>query len=810
MPITVIAQTPDSLILERHTPGRPFQPPETHRIRLTALESGAVRVTRTARDSFLDTPSDIVPHAKPACYTFSETADCLRMDCGETVVEIGRERGSLRFYDQNRRLLLQEHAKQPYQLAEKPVVRNRFATDTALTHTQSVDGVRASADASESYVDRTAYECKLSFDFDGKEALYGLGSHEEGYGNLRGRTRALYQHNMKAVVPVLVSTNGWGLLFDLGCLMIFHDDAEGSYLWADCADELDYYFMGGGSYPAVMRCYTQLTGQAALLPKYAFGYMQSKERYQDAEELIAVVREYRRRRVPLDVIVLDWRSWPEGQWGYKVFDSTRFPDPKALTDTLHSLGAKLMISIWPSMQGDANQNLADMLQNGYMLGNRTIYDAFNPKARKLYWQQANEGLFQYGVDAWWCDCSEPFESDWHGMIKPEVHDRIRMNTQEAKKYLDPAKINLYSLLHSQGLYAGQRAATGQKRVVNLTRSSYAGQHRYATITWTGDVSSTWEVLRRHVPEGLNFCATGEPYWSTDIGGFFPMSGGAWFGTGDFPKGVADLGYRELYVRWLQYAAFIPVMRSHGTGTPREIWRFGEKGEPFYDAIEKAIRLRYSLLPYIYSLAADCTQNGMPLLQVPALAFAGDEALRRVDDQMMLGGNLLVKPVTHPMYYGPDAAKLEPLDTAIDVVLPECPAWYALDTEERFPGGRTITVNVPMDRIAVFVRAGGIMPTQPALQYTGEESNPPVTITVYPGADGAFTLYNDAGDGYGYEQGEYALIPLAWNDATGTLTLGRRTGAYPGMPEETTFTLRAVGGKTLAVAYTGAEQTVRLI
>ncbi|HNX61437.1 MAG TPA: glycoside hydrolase family 31 protein [Candidatus Limiplasma sp.] len=810
MPIEVISKGEHTLICEYRMPEGPFQPPVTHRLRLTALEGGAVRVTRTARETFLDTPSAIVTGAKPGRYSLTETADRICMDCGDTVVEIGRAKGALAFYNRDHQLLLREPEKQPYLLVEKQVLRNRFQSDAEVTLTQSVDGIRASAEAYETYVDRTAYEWKQSFVFDKDEALYGLGSHEEGYGNLRGRMRALYQQNMKAVVPVLVSTKGWGLLFDASCLMVFHDDAEGSYLWADCADELDYYYLSGGGYPAVMASYARLTGQTPMLPKYAFGYIQSKERYQDADELVAVVKEYRRRGVPLDMIVLDWCSWPEGLWGYKVFDRSRFPDPKALTDALHALGAKMMISIWPSMRGDENVNRTEMLRIGGMLGNRAVYDAFNPEARKLYWKQANEGLFQYGVDAWWCDCSEPFEADWHGQIKPEPHERVRINTDEAKKYLDPTQINAYSLMHSEGLYTGQRAVTDRKRVVNLTRSSYAGQHRYATITWSGDVSSTWEVLRRHVPEGVNFCATGEPYWTTDVGGFFPMGGGAWFGSGDYNTGVADLGYRELYVRWLQYAAFLPMMRSHGTGTPREIWRFGEKGTPFYDAIEKTIRLRYALLPYLYSLAAQCADTGMPLLRAPALEFPRDTALRQIDDQMMLGSALLVKPVTHPMLYGPESTPVAPTDDTETVTLPEGSCWYALDTEERYPGGQTITVDAPLDRIPVFVRAGSVIPTQPVLQYTGEVAHPPLTITVYPGADGAFTLYDDEGDSYDYEKGECARIALQWNDARGELSIGAREGTYPGMPGHIDLTLRVAGSEEVTLAYDGSPRSIQLI
>ena len=317
------------------------------------------------------------------------------------------------------------------------------------------------------------------------------------------------------------------------------------------------------------------------------------------------------------------------------------------------------------------------------------------------------------------------------------------------------------------------------------------------------------MLRRHIPEGINFCSTGENYWSTDVGGFFPGGGGAWFCQGDYDKGVDDMGYRELYARWLQYAAFLPVMRSHGTGTPREIWRFGEKGESFYDAIEKAIRLRYTLLPYLYALAAECTFAGMPMLRSPALEFAQDEALRAIDDEMMLGSALLVKPVTRPMLYQPDSQRLTNADRTEKVVLPQGADWYALDTAERFGGGQEIVFDAPLDRIPAFVRAGSILPTQAVEQYVGEVPDLPLTLTVYPGADGAFTLYDDAGDGYGYERGEYARIALRWNDARRTLTLGARTGAYPAMPQQLHLTLCAVGAETKTAVYDGQEMSVQL-
>ncbi len=790
-------------------PTRPGCPPEILRLRVASLSCGAVRITRTLRDAFLDSESPVVVSAAPGTCCVTETASEYLADCGNVRVRVAKETGSIAFLDKSGSVILREQEKRPCVLEEKPVMVNRFSRDAQIRYSESVDGVRASADDYETFEARRAYTAKISFDFDPDEALYGLGSHEEGYGSLRGKTRDLYQHNMKAVVPFLVSAKGWGILFDMGCLMIFHDDAAGSYLWADCADEADYYFMAGGC-PDVYRQYRALTGAAPLLPRYAFGYVQSKERYRDAEELISVVKEYRRRKVPLDVIVEDWQSWPEGQWGYKTFDPGRFPDPKALTDELHALGAKMMISIWPSMQGDRNENREEMLENGFMLGNRTIYNAFDEGARALYWKQADEGLFRCGVDAWWCDCSEPFESDWHGRIKPEPFERVRLNTDEAKKYLDPGRISLYSLYHSMGIYQGQRKASVRKRVLNLTRSSWAGQHRYATVTWSGDVSSSWETLRRQVPEGMNFMAAGENYWTTDAGGFFPMDfGGAWFGAGEFNKGVDDFGFRELFVRWMQFAAFLPMMRAHGTGTPREIWRFGEKGDPWYDALEKIICLRSRLVPFLYSIASVYTREGLPMVRFPALDFPQDRTLYRIDDEMLLGGIMLVKPVTRPMEYLPGSRKVDVPDDMETVCLPAGTDWYAWDSGEKYTGGQCVRVHAPLQTVPVFLRSGAILPLGPVQQYVNENPNPPLTVIVCPGADGTFSLYEDAGDGYGYEKGEYSVIRFTWNDLSGELTVSAREGTWENMPAEKELRICRMCGKETVVRYTGEAVTIRI-
>ncbi len=778
--------------------------------RLQAVSQGIIRVTHTLKEEFCEAQSAcVVCHGNiPA--QIAELPDAWQFSAGEISVRMDKKSGAMAFFDADGKVLLREPERRPRVLEEVPVYRNIF--DKAnVREGRSVDGARAWAEPCETALERTAHQCRQNFVFDDTEAIYGLGSHEEGHGNLRGHSRLLYQHNMKAVVPVLVSTKGWGMLFDMGCMMAFHDDEQGSYLWAECADELDYYFFyGDGTYLSAMEKYRLLTGETPMLPRYALGYIQSKERYVDAQEMLAVAREYRERGVPLDMLVLDWQSWPEGQWGWKTFDRERFPEPARFIDQLHEIQVRFMISIWPSMQGEKNMDRQEMLEHGCMLGNRLIYDAFSEKGRQLYWQQARDHLFVHGVDAWWCDCTEPFESDWKGSIKPEPLVRARMNTDEAKKYLDAAKINLYSLYHSMGIYEGQRSVTEEKRVCNLTRSSYAGQHRYATVTWSGDVSANWETLKRHVPEGLNFCAAGEGYWSTDIGAFFPNGQwDPWFYEGDFDEGVQDLGYRELFVRWAQYGALLPMMRAHGTGTPREIWQFGEKGEPFYDAIEKAIHLRYHLVPYLYALMAEENQHGIPMMRIPALVFAKDAQLRQCTDQLMLGDQLLFKPVTHPMYYNPGSEKIENVDDRVEVLLPDGHQWYEWHSGARYEGGQSIRVHAPLDTVPMFVRAGAILPWGKVAISTQEQAKKMPEMIIFPGEDGSFTYYDDAGDGYGYEKGEWMRIPMQWHDANRTLTLGKCMGNYPGMQEKCTIRIGLFGKEPVEVTYSGAETQVRL-
>jgi alpha-D-xyloside xylohydrolase len=759
-------------------------------IKLTPYSAEIVRVRYTLERTFSAQASLMIVAQAPAPvdFTICETEDSLFVSTAALSIQINKRTAAFTYLDSSGAILTKEPDKGGKTLVPIDVITSAFDQDAIAQTEQGADGLRAHGAAGTRVVDRQAYHTKLAFEWAEGEALYGLGSHEEGMLNLRGQHQYLYQQNMKAVVPILVSTRGYGILLDSYSLMTFHDDAFGSYLWTDVDDDLDYYFIYGPSFDQIVAGIRSLTGRAPMLPKWAFGYVQSKERYKTQAELIEIVRQYRKRDLPLDCIVLDWQSWTGELWGQKSLDPERFPDPDALLDELHKLHARLMVSIWPIMRS-GGENWHEMRAHGYLLGNQATYDAFREPARALYWKQANAGLFAHGVDAWWCDCTEPFEADWAGVVKPEPEERMRINTEAAKRYLDPEYINAYSLIHSQGIYEGQRGTTSRKRVVNLTRSAYAGQQRYATITWSGDIVASWDTLRRQIPAGLNFCLTGSPYWTLDIGGFFVRrKPDLWFWSGDYEQGVDDLGYRELYVRWFQYAAFLPMFRAHGTDTPREIWRFGEPGDLFYDTLVKFLRLRYRLMPYMYSLAGMVTQASYTMLRALPFDFGHDTNTYAIADQFMFGPALLVSPVTRPMYYGVGSRELEGISKTRSVYLPAGSDWYDFWTLQCHAGGQTLIADAALDTMPLYVRAGSIIPIGPDVHYTDERPDATLELHIFPGQDGSFTFYEDEGDSYNYEHGAFATTVMRWDDTHRQFVLEPRAGSYPGMNETRAFQL----------------------
>ncbi|MDW7754546.1 MAG: glycoside hydrolase family 31 protein [Brevefilum sp.] len=788
-------------------------------IKLTPYSDYIIRVQYTHEEELRTQDGPIVT-AQPETaldFTIQKTDNQINFSTDKLTILINNQTAAFIYQDKAGNLLTKEPLHGGKTLTPIEVVRSFIDENTKISSDQGIDGLRTRVTGIKKVVDRQAYQSKLEFEWAEGEALYGLGSHEEGLLNFRGQRQYLYQQNMKAVVPILVSTRGYGILFNNSSLMKFHDDEAGSFMWSEVTSELDYFFILGPEFDQIVQRIRQLTGSNPMLPKWAFGYIQSKERYKTQDELINIVDEYRQRKLPLDCIVLDWHSWPEHFWGQKTLDPSRFPDPDGMMAALHQRNAKLMVSIWPTMQ-PGGDNWKEMQARGLLLGNQATYNVFQPEALKLFWDQTNNGLFKHGVDAWWCDCTEPFEADWNGAVKPEPEERLRINTEEAKRYMDPEFINAYSLLHSKGMYIGQRQVTSEKRVINLTRSAHAGQHRYGTITWSGDITATWETLRNQIPAGLNFCITGSPYWTLDIGGFFVKNKPEyWFWSGDYEDGVADLGYRELYVRWFQLGAFLPIFRSHGTDIAREVWQFGKPGEPFYDTLVKYLRLRYRLLPYIYSVAAMVTHEDYTLMRALPFDFRHDPQTYNITDQFMFGPALMVCPVTQPMYYGVGSEPLVGVKKVRRVYLPAGNDWYDFWTGEVYSGGQTITAPAPLDQMPIYSRAGSIIPIGPEIQYTGENPNAPLELKIFPGQDGNFTLYEDEGDNYNYELGAFTKIPIQWQEDQQNLVISDRQGFYPGMKINYEFLIKKMSKKTSLdeipskhnILYTGQRLTVKL-
>ena len=524
---------------------------------------------------------------------------------------------------------------------------------------------------------------------------------------------------------------------------------------SEASSGIDYYFFGGPQIAQVIAGYRQATGAAPLPPKWALGFWQSKERYNTQQEWLDIGEGYRSRRLPIDNLVQDWFYWNPHPWGSHQFDAARYPDPAAGIRALHDKEhLHFMISVWgkfePGSAANPDANFDAMNARGYLypeMGERArYYDAFNPNARALYWQLMRSQIFDKGVDAWWLDASEP-EVDFRAW-------------RVAHTALGPGAtvLNAWPLMHTTGVSQGQLQAAPDKRVFILTRSAYAGQQRTGAATWSGDITASWDVYAHQIPAGLNFCLSGIPYWTTDIGAFF-VPGGA------FPGGSSNPAYRELFTRWFQFGSFCPIFRVHGTDTPKELWRFGPDTQPILAEYDT---LRYRLMPYTYSQAWHVTQDGSTLMRGLVMDFQNDPRVFDISDEFLFGPSLLVCPVTKPGA------------TTRAVYLPAGTRWTDFWTGRSQPGGRTMTANAPIQTMPLYVRAGAILPMGPELQYTGEKPADPIELRVYPGADGAFTLYEDEGDNNGYRKGRRATIPMTWNDKTRTLTLGARRGTFPGM------------------------------
>ena len=571
---------------------------------------------------------------------------------------------------------------------------------------------------------------------------------------------------------------------------------------SEVGEKVDYYFVASDSSDGVVANYRELTGQAPMMPKWAFGKWQCRQRYTNQDQLLDVVREFRKRDIPLDNIVLDWQYWTLGTWGSHDFDKERYYDPEAMTKELHDdLHAHIMISVWPKFDaphGDFKaKNFLEMKKKSFLYERNldleqqdwlgyvsTFYDAFNEDARDLFWKRVDEHIFQKGFDAWWLDATEP---DVHSNITP-LERKLRQGptaTGSAAR-----NFNAFSMVHSQGVYEGQRKSAPNQRVFILTRSTYAGQQRYAAATWTGDVPARWEALKVQIPNGINFCAAGVPYWTTDIGGFSVENRFEVQFQNDYPNDyAAGLGgeghrqtghdkeeYRELFLRWYQFGAFCPLFRVHGEFPYREIYYIAPEGHPVYKSMLAYDKLRYALMPYTYSLGGAVTQDDYTIMRGLFMDFGYDETALNIDDEFMYGPAFLVAPVT------------DFKARSRDVYLPAGAGWYNFHTGAFSHGGRTVTASAPLTEIPLFVKAGSIVLFGPELQYVDEKPADKVEVRIYPGADASFTLYEDEGTTYDYEKGSFTEIPMTWDDETKTLTIGDREGSYEGMLEERDFSI----------------------
>ena len=679
-------------------------------------------------------------------------------------------------------------------------------------------------------------QSRQTFTLDKDEAIYALGTIQNGKMNRRGETKRMEQSNLEDFQNVLQSIKGWGLYWENYSPTLFEDNANGMTFDSDVGKGIDYYFMYGGSADGVIAQMRHLTGDVPMFPLWTYGFWQSKERYKTAAETESIVDQYRTLNVPLDGIIQDWQYWGSNYlWNAMDFLSEDFVNGPQMIKNVHAKHAHFMISIWASF-GPQTQQFRELAEKNLLLPFETwpqsglshiwpprkdypsgvkVYDAFSPEARAIYWKHLKR-LYDYGTDAWWMDSTDP---DFFNPRESDYAHPVYGGTWRSQR-------NAFPLETVRGIYQSQRKDDRGKRIFIMTRSSYAGQQHYGSNMWSGDVNSSWDMLRKQVPAGLSFSLTGNPNFNTDIGGFFCGS----YNTQGPASAPRNPQFQELYVRWMQYGLFCPVFRSHGADAPREIWQFGKKGEPIYDAIEKMIRLRYRLLPYLYSTAWQVTSNNDSYMRPLFADFAADKKVWNMTDEFLFGRSILAAPIVDPQYTeekiirtdamtGWDRQRVSDGSPVGEIdwhatktatkYLPKGAVWYDFWTNKQYKGGQTVTLETTIDRVPMFVRAGSILPLGPEMQWVGEKKWDNLELRIYPGADGIFMLYEDEGDNYNYEKGAYSVIQFSWNDKTHTLTIGDRQGSYPGMLQNRRFAVVLPDGRQQVVEYEGKKLDIAM-
>ncbi len=687
--------------------------------------------------------------------------------------------------------------------------------------------------------DKGSYRVRQAFSLSKDEAIYGFGIIQNGQMSQRGLHRRLMPGNTEDGIPFFQSVKGYGIFWDNYSPTQFDDDAATTASFeSEVGDCVDYYFLLGGNADGVVAQMRALTGDVPMFPLWTYGFWQSRERYKTQAEVTEVVGKYRELGVPLDGIIQDWQYWGDNYlWNAMEFLSTGYPEPEKMVNDIHNMNAHIIISIWSSF-GPQTKPYRELAAKNLLFGFKTwplsgleqwppredylsgvrVYDAYNPEARDIYWNNLLR-LYNCGIDGWWMDSTEP------------DHEQASDEDFDTPTHLGSFRRvrSAYPLMTVGGVYDHQRQQTSDRRVFILTRSGFAGQQRYGCNVWSGDVTSTWETLRKQIPAGLNFSLTGNPNFNSDLGGFFL---GHYNKSWNDGTAVKNPSYQELYVRWLQFGVFTPMMRSHGTEAPREIYQFGKKGEPIYDAIESAIRLRYSLLPYVYSTSWQVTAHQASFMRALMMDFNNDKRTWNVDNEYMFGDALLVAPVVKAQYTSEVTSSADAntgwdkseqaagaQEASIDfttkkttsVYLPSGTSWYDFWTNERLSGGKTISRETTIDFIPLYVKAGSILPLGPDVQYATEKAWDNLDIRVYAGADGAFTLYEDEFDNYNYERGAYTTIPFSWDNSRRQLVIGKRSGSYNGMIASRQFRVTLVNTNgstsTQTVSYSGSEATV---
>jgi alpha-D-xyloside xylohydrolase len=718
-PVTGVQQQPDGVVLTL----------QSGALKIQVCTDSIVRVLYSASATFPEPPDYVVikkdwPGAK---FDFQATGDEITLSTAALKIVVARIDSSITFRSADGSQLLQEGSRK-------------------LTPVE-VNG-------------ENTHRSESFFSIYGShEALYGLGQHQAGVWNYRGESVDISQDNSNISIPFLVSSKGYGVYWNNDSRSRFNNRfANYLYVSSEVADVIDYYFFYGPDLDKVVADYRELTGQAPMFGRWAYGFWQCKNRYKSQDEILGVAKKYRDLHIPVDNIVQDWFWW--NRKGEFVFNKN-YPDPKGMVDELHRENVHLMISIWPFFEpGSTNYDYMD--QHGWFVDKfkfakppyhtnaMAVYDATNPEARKYYWNEIDKALFSIGIDAWWMDTTEP---ETEGQ-EENILLNHKLYVGSGNRYL-----NIYPLMDTGAVYQGQRSASDKKRVYILSRSAFSGEQRNSVTAWSGDVNSDFFTLRRQIPAGLNFALSGIPYWTTDIGGFV-------FGSPTDPK------FRELFVRWFQFGTFSPVMRVHGTRNPdeNELWSYGPDAQKILVSFD---RLRYRLLPYIYSLAWKTTSDGYTPMRPLVMDFRTDDRAENIGDQFMFGPAFLVSPVTEP------AASLRQL------YLPNA-KWYDFWAGTSSQGGKMIEAAAPLERIPLYIRAGSILPLGPEMEWSTEKPADPIELRIYRGADGDFTLYEDENDDYNYEKGVYATIPLHWDDNNGTLTIGGRKGDFPGMLQKRTF------------------------